>query len=282
MFRYEAPEDRVGGDEVIDLLIEARGHEPSLAGAAADAKLLISAVMPIQLFVTCLVDGFAPAVGRACVSVLESLGETVEFPFDQTCCGQPAFNAGFRDDARAMAVHTVGILDATEGTIVVPSGSCADMIVHQFPLLLGDTPHAGAARRVAERTRELTQYLVDDLGALPSSNARGTAAVHRSCHGLRGLGLSGQIESLVDGIDGVERCELDGAEECCGFGGLFAIELPEVSTAILDTKIEKIVASGADTIVGGDVSCLMHIGGGLHRRGIEIETRHIAEMLVDE
>ena len=239
-------------------------------------------LMPTQLFVTCLVDGFAPEVGRACVSILEKLGRTVEFPFDQTCCGQPAFNAGFHDEAKAMAAHTVDVLDATEGTIVVPSGSCGDMIVHQFPVLLRDTPHAEAARRVAERTRELTQYLVDDLGVSPGSDVQGTVAVHRSCHGLRGLGLAGQAEALVDGIDGVERCELDGAEECCGFGGLFAIELPEVSTAILDTKIDKIVASGADTVVGGDVSCLMHIGGGLHRRGIEIETKHIAELLVDE
>lgn len=238
--------------------------------------------MSVQLFVTCLVDGFAPQVGRACVEVLERLGETVEFPFDQTCCGQPAHNAGHRDDARSMAAHTVDVLDATEGPIVVPSGSCADMIVHQFPVLLGDTPRAAAAKRVAERTRELTQFLIDDLDVVPGGSGSGTVAVHRSCHGLRGLGLAGQAEALVDGVDGVERCELGGAEECCGFGGLFSIELPEVSTAILDTKISNIVASGADIVVGGDISCLMHIGGGMHRRGLPIETKHVVELLVDE
>lgn len=277
----EAGEDGIVLDQQIDMAFEVGAHVLSLA-ARPTRPPLVSPVMPVQLFVTCLVDGFAPQVGRACVEVLERLGETVEFPFDQTCCGQPAYNAGHRDDARAMAAHTVDVLDATEGPIVVPSGSCADMMVHQFPLLLDDTTRAEAARRVAERTRELTQFLVDDLGAAPGGRGSGTVAVHRSCHGLRGLGLSGQAESLVDGVEGVERCELDGAEECCGFGGLFSIELPEVSTAILDTKIEKIVASGADVVVGGDVSCLMHIGGGLHRRGLSIETRHVAELLVDE
>lgn len=238
--------------------------------------------MPVQLFVTCLVDAFSPDVGRACVSILERQGETVEFPFDQTCCGQPAHNAGYRDDARAMAEHTVDVLDATDGPIVVPSGSCTDMIVHHIPGLLAGTSRADAAARVAARTRELSQFLVDDLGVVPDASGTGRVAVHRSCHGLRGLGLSGQVEHLVDGVDGVERCELDGAEECCGFGGLFSIELPEVSTAILDTKIDKIVASGADTVVGGDVSCLMHIGGGLHRRGLPIQTKHVAELLEDE
>ena len=216
------------------------------------------------------------------VAVLEQLGQSVEFPVDQTCCGQPALNAGFPDEARAMARHTVSVLDATEGPIVVPSGSCAEMIIHRFPQLLSSEPDSAAAERVADRTRELTQFLVDDLGAVIDVKGSGTATVHRSCHGLRGLGLDGQIESLVDAVDGIERCELVEADECCGFGGLFSIELPEVSSAILDTKLDHIEASGADVVVGGDISCLMHIGGGLHRRGSAVTTHHIAELLVDE
>lgn len=238
--------------------------------------------MVVQLFVTCLVDGFAPQVGRAAVAVLEANGQTVEFAFDQTCCGQPALNAGIRDDARAMAAHTIAVLDDTDGPIVVPSGSCAEMMIHRYPELLSTGPEAAAAKRVANRVRELTQFLVDDLGIDVESRGAGTVTVHKSCHGLRGLGIETEIETLVDGVDGVERCEMDGADECCGFGGLFSIELPEVSSAILDTKLDNVIASGADTVVGGDISCLMHIGGGLHRRGSDIETRHVVELLVDE
>ena len=238
--------------------------------------------MVVQLFVTCLVDGFAPQVGRATVRVLEANGQTVEFPFDQTCCGQPALNAGLRDDARAMALHTVAVLDDTEGPIIVPSGSCAEMMIHRFGELLSSGPEAAAAKRVANRVRELTQFLVDDLHIDVHASGTGTVAVHKSCHGLRGLGIDTEIDRLVDGVAGVERCELEGADECCGFGGLFSIEMPEVSTAILDTKLDNVAASGAQTVVGGDISCLMHIGGGLHRRGSEIDTRHVVELLVDE
>jgi L-lactate dehydrogenase complex protein LldE len=238
--------------------------------------------MAVQLFVTCLVDGFAPQVGRAAVAVLEANGQTVEFPVDQTCCGQPALNAGVRDDARAMAAHTVAVLDETEGPIVVPSGSCAEMMIHRFPELLSSGPEAAAAKRVANRVRELTQFLTHDLAIEVQSKSSGKVTIHKSCHGLRGLGIETEIETLVDGVEGIERCELAAADECCGFGGLFSIEMPEVSSAILDTKLDNIVASGAETVVGGDISCLMHIGGGLHRRGSEIETRHVVELLVDE
>lgn len=231
-----------------------------------------------QLFVTCLVDGFAPQVGVAVVRLLEHAGFSVEFPFDQTCCGQPAHNAGYREQAVRMASHTVDVLDATEGSIVVPSGSCADMLIHQAPHLLEGTPDEAAARRVAGRTFELTRFLLDN-GITPApSGDTGTVAFHRSCHGLRGLGLEGTGEELLD-TAGVERCELDGASECCGFGGLFSIELPEISSAMLQTKIGQIEASGAQTVVGGDISCLMHIAGGLHRRGSPIRTAHIAEVL---
>lgn len=238
----------------------------------------------VQLVVTCLVDGFRPQVGKATVLILERLGLRVEFPFDQTCCGQPAFNAGYREQAREMAAHTLAVLDPTEGPIVVPSGSCADMIVHHIPeLMAGDPERSLQAERVAARTRELTQFLVGDLGItrVPARGG-GVVAFHRSCHGLRNLGLTDQGETLLDGVGGLTRCELGGADECCGFGGLFSIELPEVSGAILDTKLDKVEASGAETLVGGDLSCLMHMAGGLHRRGSKIEVRHIAEVLAGE
>lgn len=231
----------------------------------------------VQLVVTCLVDALAPRVGRATLSVLEAQGCRVEFPEGQTCCGQPAFNVGLHDDARTMAAHTLDILDDTEGPIVLPSGSCAEMIIHHYPGLLAETDRQEQAHRVAGRVRELTQFLADDLEVEAASSCDGcTIAYHHSCHGLRGLGVKEQPERLLDGID---RVELEGAEECCGFGGLFSVELPEVSAEILRKKLDRIEASGANTVVGGDVSCLVQIEGGLRRRGSQIEVKHIAEIL---
>lgn len=236
--------------------------------------------MTVQLFVTCLVDAFAPEVGRAVVKVLEDHGLTVGFPFDQTCCGQPAFNAGHRDEARAMAERTVKILDDTDGPIVIPSGSCAAMMIGHYRDLLSGRPELVAAgERVARRVREFTQFLVDDLGLQGiGGDTPGPIVFHPSCHGLRYLSLRGYGEKVLD-IAGIERCELSGAEECCGFGGLFAVEMPEVSTAIMDTKLTNVEASGAQTLVGYDLSCLMHLAGGLHRRGSQMQVRHIAELL---
>lgn len=237
-------------------------------------------VKTVQLFVTCLVDGFRPEVGRATVSLLERLGYDVEFPADQTCCGQPAFNSGFRDGAAAMAAHTVEVLDATSGPIVVPSGSCAAMMIHHAPdLLSGDTREA--AIRVAERTSELTTFLVGE-GARPGAACAGTATYHHSCHGLRDLGISGEPAALLAQVDGLEMVPLAGAEECCGFGGLFSVEMPEVSAHLMRTKIRHVQETGADILIGGDVSCLLHLAGGLRRIGSPIEVRHVAEVLAGE
>ena len=230
---------------------------------------------------TWLVDGFSPGVGVATVRLLERAGYEVAFPFDQTCCGQPAFNAGYADQATAMAEHTVEVLDATYGPIIVPSGSCGDMLTHHTPSLLAGRPLGDAALRVAARTVELTRFLADNGIDVSGARSDGTVAFHRSCHGLRGLGLDGVGEDLLD-RSGVSRCELEGADECCGFGGLFSIEMPEVSSAMLETKLKAIEASGAEVVVGGDVSCLMHIEGGLHRRGSSVRAAHIAEILAGE
>ena len=239
------------------------------------------ATAEVQLLVTCLVDAMAPDVGKATVAVLERAGCSVSFPSGQTCCGQPAFNVGLVPDAREMAIHTVDVLDATDGPIVVPSGSCAAMIVEHYPHLLRGTPSAEKAGRVADRVRELSQFLVDDLGMTDlGANCSGCKlTVHRSCHGLRGLGLGDEVDRLMRDIDGAEVLDLEGAEECCGFGGLFSVEMPEVSAAIMDTKLDRVDDTGASVLVGGDISCLLHLEGGLRRRGSGVVVRHFVEML---
>lgn len=237
----------------------------------------------VQLFVTCLVDGLAPEVGEATVAVLERAGCTVEFPTDQTCCGQPAFNAGLTKDAVAMARKTVETLDRTDGPIVLPSGSCADMLIHHTPSMLAGTRWEDAARRVADRVRELTQFLVDDLRVsdlgLECEACR--VVYHPSCHGYRNLGIRAQAETLLDNTVGVDRRVATEADQCCGFGGLFAIEMPGVSAAIMNTKLDDLEATGADLVVGGDISCLLHLEGGFRRRGSTMGVRHIAELLAE-
>ena len=231
----------------------------------------------VQLVATCLVDALAPHVGRASVAVLEAAGCEVSYPPSQTCCGQPAHNAGFAAQARAMAEHTVDLLDETEGPVVLPSGSCADMIIHRYPEIFAGTDREEAATRVAARTRELTQFLVDDLGAAVKASCDGcSVAYHHSCHGLTGLGLGSQADEILSDL---ARVELDGDTECCGFGGLFSVEMPSVSAAIMDEKLDRIEASGAEVVAGGDVACLIHIEGGLRRRGSSVQVKHIAELM---
>lgn len=238
----------------------------------------------VQLFVTCLVNSLYPNVGKAAVTLLERAGYQVEFPLDQTCCGQPAFNGGFEAEAGAMTRQTLDVLDATSGPIIVPSGSCAAMITHHSPdLVADDAEYAAKAQRVAGRTRELTQFLADDAGTDLGNASCGdrVTTYHASCHGLRWLNVLDQPKQLLADA-GIERVEMTGEDECCGFGGLFSIKMPEVSTAMMDTKIANIEASGAEVVVGVDVSCLMHIGGGLKRRGSSIVVKHIAEILAGE
>lgn len=234
----------------------------------------------VQLFVTCLVDSLAPVVGRATVETLERAGCEVAFPLEQGCCGQPAFNVGLVESARVMAGQTLDVLDRTEGPVVVPSGSCAAMMTHHYQTLLAGTDREQQALRVGGRVRELTQFLVDDLDTGLTASCEGCAiAFHHSCHGLRDLGLEDQADRL---LEGTRRVELEGDRECCGFGGLFSIEMPAVSTAIMDSKLDRVMASGADTLVAGDISCLMHLAGGLRRRGSDIEVRHIAQLLGEQ
>jgi L-lactate dehydrogenase complex protein LldE len=241
----------------------------------------------VQLFGTCLIETLFPQAGMAVVRVLERLGLTVEYPEGQTCCGQPAFNGGAWEDARAMARHTLDVLAGGESPtlhpIVVPSGSCADMIVHHYPELFANDPKYGPlAESVAARTYEFTQFLTDVLG-VPNLHTHGHGRVtyHSSCHLLRGLGVKEAPRQLLANVDGVELVELPGAAECCGFGGLFAVKMSDISGAMLKRKLDNIESTNAETVVGCDVSCLLHIGGGLHRRGSKVQTRHIAEILAE-
>jgi L-lactate dehydrogenase complex protein LldE len=237
----------------------------------------------VQLFATCLVDRFFPDAGHATVRVLERLGLQVLVPPDQTCCGQPAFNGGFAGEAAAMARNTIDVLSRTNDPVVVPSGSCADMIINHYPELFATDPVYGPkARSLAARTYEFSRFLVDVLGAeLPCAPAGPTIAYHASCHGLRGLGLREAPRRLLRAVAGDRSADLPDAETCCGFGGLFAVKMGPLSAAMLDAKLDAIERSGADIVTATDVSCLMHIGGGLHRRGGHARTRHIAEVVAN-
>ena len=237
----------------------------------------------VQLFASCLVDTIRPLAAVATLRILERLGVTVQVPDGQTCCGQPAFNSGCLDDARAMARYTVDLLDRSPAPIVVPSGSCADMIVHRYPgLMVNDDVYAPKARGVAERTYELTQFLVDVLGVEDvGACGQGTVAYHPSCHLLRGLGVRDAPARLLACVKGARRVPLPGDEECCGFGGTFSVKMDQLSGAMLDRKLDALVNSGADTVVACDAGCLMHIEGGLRRRGARIAVRHLAELLAE-
>lgn len=235
----------------------------------------------IQLFVTCIIDTLYPETGEAVVRLLEKAGARVSFPPDQTCCGQPAFNAGLRSQARQMAIQTLRAFDNYPGPVVVPSGSCAAMIRHSYPELFAHDPEwLPKAQQLAERTYELTEYLVDVLGVTDLGvelNQRIT--YHSSCHLLRGLGVDRQPRQLLAAIHGAELVELTETGDCCGFGGVFSVEHPEISSAMLDRKISNLEASGAEVVVACDAGCVTNINGGLHRKRKSLRAVHIADLL---
>lgn len=235
----------------------------------------------VQLFVTCLIDTFFPEVGLAMVDVLNRAGASVEFARDQTCCGQPTFNAGLRADARKIAEHTIKAFEAAEGDVVVPSGSCAHMIRHNYAeLFADDAAWLPRARALAARTYEFTEYLVDvlhivDLGA----RWDGPLTYHPTCHLHRGLGIDRQPRQLLAKVRGAEVRDLPEAQDCCGFGGIFSVEHPELSAEMLKRKIRNLQSTGSPTLVVCDAGCLMHIQGGLHRNKMPQRVVHIAEVL---
>lgn len=237
----------------------------------------------VALFATCLVDLFYPEVGEATVRLLRRLGLRVSYPAGQTCCGQPLFNNGFWAEAARVARRTVALLEREE-CIVIPSGSCASMILKEYPRLFQDDP--AMLERVAalgRKTFELSDFLVrilgrDDVGA----RLVGTAAYHPSCHLLRGLGIAEAPARLLRSVQGLTLRELSAAESCCGFGGSFAVKFAEVSNAILQEKIRNVHSSGTQMLIANDCGCLMHLGGGLTREGSAVRTLHLAEVLAGE
>ena len=237
---------------------------------------------PVALFVTCMIDMLYPQTGMSVVRLLEHLGIAVAFPVEQTCCGQPAFNGGYRDEARTIARQFLTAFRAAQ-VIVTPSGSCAAMVRHEYPTLFADDPEwLPLAERVASLTWEFTEYLVDGLGitnlglSLPEPR---TFAFHDACHGLRMLGLDKTGRTLLENTGNVQLYELTESDVCCGFGGLFSVKMPNVSSAMLATKLQNIEASEAQTIVTGDASCLTQMNGGLARSGSRKRVQHIADVL---
>ena len=237
----------------------------------------------VQLFVTCLIDSFFPNIGEAMVRVLNRAGVRVEFPSAQTCCGQPAFNAGLRRDARPLAEHTIRVFENTAGAIIIPSGSCGAMVRHGYLELFKDDPFwQERAAALARRTYEFTEYLVDirgitDLGAC----WQGGLTYHSSCHLLRSLGVDRQPRALLAAVKEASLVDLPAADECCGFGGVFSVEHPELSAELLTRKIANLETTAVPTLVVADTGCLMHIQGGLKRQGKNQRVVHIAEVLVN-
>jgi L-lactate dehydrogenase complex protein LldE len=235
----------------------------------------------VQLLITCIIDSLYPQIGEAVVRVLNKAGVEVEFPQNQTCCGQPAFNAGMRSQARLMAKHTIEVFEATSGLIIIPSGSCAAMLRHGYLELFVDDPAwLSRAKSLAERVYEFSEFLVDimDLDDLEVSYP-GRIAYHASCHLLRELNVNDQPRRLLSKVRDCELVELPYAEDCCGFGGLFSIEHPEISSAMLARKIENIESSGADFVVSCDASCIANMNGGLNRLGKRQRALHLAQIL---
>ncbi len=243
------------------------------------------------IFVTCLVDTFFPEVGVSMVRVLDRLGVETEFLEEQTCCGQPAFNSGYQDDARVVAERFLNIFEKAindgsgkEIYIVCPSGSCTSMIKVFYKELFHNSPSLlELVKRVSAQTFEFTDFLVNvlnirDVGA----EYGGIVTYHDSCHMLRELGVNDAPRELIRSVKGVEFKEMEMHDACCGFGGTFSVKFPEVSVSMLDEKINSIVKSGADTVISADMGCLMNIGGALSRRNIPIKVVHIADLLANK
>ena len=234
----------------------------------------------VALFVTCLVDLFRPTVGFAAVKLLEQAGCMVEVPSAQTCCGQPAYNSGDRADAKAIALRVIAAF-AGYDYVVAPSGSCAGMIRQHYPELFADDPvNLRRAQELAARSWELVSFLVDVCGMREvAARWKGAATYHDACSGLRELGVRDQPRRLLASVEGLRLCELPDAEVCCGFGGTFCVKYPDISDKMVDDKAADIVATGAETVLAGDLGCLLNIAGKLSRRGERIEVRHVAEIL---
>jgi L-lactate dehydrogenase complex protein LldE len=226
------------------------------------------------------VDQLFPRVGLAMASIIEQLGYAVDFPGQQTCCGQPAFNSGFRDEARVAARHFLKVFEG-DSYVVIPSGSCTSMAGHHFAdLFAGDAAMMERVHRLEQRIFEFSRFLtdvaqVDDVGA----RFEHTVTYHDSCHALRELGIKSGPRRLLSKVRGLTLAEMDAAEECCGFGGTFSVKFPEVSGGMARTKLDSIARTGATHVVSIDSSCLMQLQGVISRVGLPLQTIHLAEVL---
>ncbi|WP_274427016.1 (Fe-S)-binding protein [Chelativorans sp. YIM 93263] len=233
----------------------------------------------VGLFVTCLVDLFRPSVGFASVKLLEKAGCDVEVPMAQTCCGQPAYNSGDRADTIAIAKNTIKAFEEYD-YIVAPSGSCAGMLKKHYPLLFKESAWEERAEAFSARVHELMSFLVDVMGVERVEAAHeGNVTYHDSCSGLRELGIQEQPRRLLSSVSGLQLKEMRDPDVCCGFGGTFCVKYPDISNKIVAEKTDNIRASGADTLLAGDLGCLMNMAGKLQREGAEVNVRHVAEVL---
>lgn len=234
----------------------------------------------VGLFVTCLVDIFRPSIGFAAVKLLEDAGCRVEVPMQQVCCGQPAYNSGDSAAARAIAKQ---VIEAFAGFdyVVGPSGSCMATIRKDYPAMFeGDAVWHARASELAERSYELMSFLADVLAVKPQAvSYPGKVTYHDSCSGLRRLGVKAQPRELLAQVEGLQLCELQDAETCCGFGGTFCVKYPEISIKMVSDKIANVEASGADTLLGGDLGCLLNMAGRLRRLGKTTRVYHVAEVV---
>lgn len=234
----------------------------------------------VGLFATCLMNLFRPTVGFAAARLLEDAGCTVEVPLAQSCCGQPGYNSGDFDAARALAKQLIAAFEGFD-YVVGPSGSCMATLRHDYPKLFEDDPdwHPRAAA-LAARSHELLSFLTDVCGVTAVNAAyTGTATYHDSCSGLRGLGVKAQPRLLLGSVEGLQLTKMQDAEVCCGFGGTFCVKYPEISGRMVDDKLANVAATGADTLLGGDLGCLMNMAGRLRRQGSTLKVFHTAEVL---
>ncbi len=235
--------------------------------------------MKINLLIPCFVDQLFPAVGISMVRIFEKLGHTVDFKESIVCCGQPAFNAGFWEESRAIAVRVLRALRG-EDPVVVPSGSCAAMVKNFYPELFRGKSEAGAAEQLSRRTFEFSSFLVDQLGVTDvGSRFPARVTFHDGCHGLRELQVKRQPRLLLESVKDLTLIEMTDQTSCCGFGGTFAVKFPMISTAMGETKSASALQTGAEYLVSNDSSCLMHLQGLLSRQNQKLKTVHLAEVL---
>jgi L-lactate dehydrogenase complex protein LldE len=238
--------------------------------------------LKVTLFIPCFVDLMFPKVGISIVQILERLGHTIDYPEDLACCGQPAFNSGYWDEARTVAIKVLERLKESEA-VIIASGSCGAMLKVFYQELFAGTEHEAAAKALSGKCWEFSEFLVKKLG-VTDLGARFPAKVtfHDGCHGLRELGNKNAPRQLLAKVQGLELVEMQDAEVCCGFGGTFAVKFPMISTAMGDVKCISASETGADYIVSNDSSCLMQVQGLLDRQGKKMKTIHLAEILVSK